>query len=330
MDVVRVLAAGNAVERGADDAALVTNLMAADAAGDKMGVEDFLAGQRRALDGILTFLLVDGRDLDERNIVPPRGAGALAPAPEEAVHSHLAVLLAFKFHFHFGPLIGGLADALGLGGVLQFVHSQKRAVAGALQILGAHPAAEDIVAAALEAYAGKQAGVVPCLGTDAQGMLASAHVFLPGLNRVLEVGTARAVGACRPVARQFVVAHFFKRGIGQHVGAGLVPDHIQLRGTGCGKGRAQPFVLGIDGLLHEQRSGLAMRVVLGQRRQCGERGAAHVQILVREGGAVVEQFGGRLIGAERAQGVAAQDGIGCNQRGAMGLAIEFAEAFERP
>ena len=65
-------------------------------------------------------------------------------------------MLAFKFHFHFGPLIGGLADALGLGGVLQFVHSQKRAVAGALQILGAHPAAEDIVAAALEAYAGNK------------------------------------------------------------------------------------------------------------------------------------------------------------------------------
>ena len=138
------------------------------------------AGQRRALDGILTFLIVDGRDLDERNIVPPRGR-CFGPSRRRGSQSPRGLA---RLNLHFGPLIGCLADALGLSGVLQFVHSSRRC--RCLANSRAHPAIEDIVAAALDAYANRLSRAV-----SAPMRRNVASTYSSG-STVLEVGTARA------------------------------------------------------------------------------------------------------------------------------------------
>ena len=138
----------------------------------------------------------------------------MAPAAKEAVHGHVAVLLTLELDFHLGPFVGGLAHALGLGGVLQLVHAHERAMAGALKVVSAHPAAEDVFAAALQFHAGKQTGIMSRVGADAEGIFAGAHVVLARLNSVLEVGPACTVGARGPIDGQLVGAQFLKRRIG--------------------------------------------------------------------------------------------------------------------
>ncbi len=98
--------------------------------------------------------------------------------------------------------------------MLQFMHAQKSAVAGAFQIFGAYPATHHIFTAGLEPDAGKQAGVVPGISTDAQGILSALNKFLSGFNRMIEIGVATTVGTDSPISRQLIIADFLKRSVG--------------------------------------------------------------------------------------------------------------------
>ena len=116
-----IFTAGDAVERRADDASLVADLVAADAGGDGVFVEDVLPSVSQSLNFLLIVdFLVDRIYFLQGKVVVPRGALGLSPTAEEAVEREVAGLGALEDQFHFFPVAVAL-DGGSFAFVLEFV-----------------------------------------------------------------------------------------------------------------------------------------------------------------------------------------------------------------
>ena len=309
-----VFASGDAIQGGANGAALTVEHVAVFAGGHGVLPEDLFAAFCIADElGGVVFVFED--EFAELHVVEVD----VAFADVEEVDAGFLAVLAVEDDFHFGPVLVAADFRRGFGAADVVVEAGF-----ATEGMGFDPGAQAVFGVRFERHIGEVAGVRVVARDAAHGAFAAVDHLRIGDKAPLRAVVAFLLRFAAVVAAGPGGADGgFKAGIGEQIGAFLVVQGLVLLAEHL-RGLGEPFVAfddGISGELFDERLDLRRGGKVGELH---ERGEARVQIGIGDDAGAEEEVLRGFVIAKGADGVAAKFGVFGDEGGLVGFGIEGA------